>query len=260
MPDNDVVLATRDLVKEYVTGRSSVRALDGVTFEVPRGRFVAVMGPSGSGKSTLLHLLGGLDAPTSGQVWLEGQALADLGDRQLTLARRNRIGFVFQFFNLVPVLTIEENIALPLIIGGARPKEYVDRIERILKLVGLTEWRTHLPSEISGGQQQRVAVARALVTEPAVLLADEPTGNLDQKTGNEVLTLLREVQRALGQTVVIVTHDAHAAGFADEVVLLVDGKIKDRLTIDEQTHADGSAVGGERRAQAVLAWLQAAGA
>ena len=246
------VLAARNLTKEYTSGKGTLRALDDVTLDVPRGRFLSVMGPSGSGKSTLLHMMGGLDAPTSGEVMLDGVALSTLSDRELTLARRHKIGFVFQFFNLVPVLNVEENIALPAVIDGKRPKEYRDQLERVLDLVGLRDWRENLPTEISGGQQQRVAIARALFTEPAVLLADEPTGNLDSKTGIEVLSLLKDAQRDLGQTVVVVTHDARAAAFGDEVILLQDGRLTERL--------DLQSTGGDDRAQAVLAWLQAAGA
>jgi putative ABC transport system ATP-binding protein len=247
----DIVLAAQNLVKEYTSGTGTLRALDGVSLDVPRGRFLSIMGPSGSGKSTLLHLLGGLDAPTSGDVLLEGAPMSGLSDKQLTLARRHKIGFVFQFFNLVPVLDVAENIALPAVIDGKKPKEYAERLERVMQLVGLTDWRTNLPSEISGGQQQRVAIARALFGEPAVLLADEPTGNLDSKTGIEILELLKNAQNDLGQTVVMVTHDPRAAAFADEVILLQDGRIADRHLV----HG-----GGDERAQAVFAWLQAAGA
>jgi putative ABC transport system ATP-binding protein len=254
----ETVLAARDLVKEYVTGSSKVIALAGVSLDVPRGRFLAVMGPSGSGKSTLLHLLGGLDAPTSGEVLLEGRPTSKLSDKELTLARRHKIGFVFQFFNLVPVLTVEENIALPAIIDAKKPKQYRGRLEEVMSLVGLTEWRDHLPSEISGGQQQRVAIARALFTEPTVMLADEPTGNLDSKTGTEILKLMKHAQEELGQTVVMVTHDARAAAFADEVVLLLDGAIADTLDIGVGVRA--GVAGGDERAAAVLSWIQAAGA
>lgn len=249
MTEDGVILATRDLVKEYVTGSDTVRALDGVTFEVPRGRFVAVMGPSGSGKSTLLHLLGGLDRPTSGDVFLDGISLSALGDKAVTLARRNKIGFVFQFFNLVPVLSVEENISLPAVIDGKKPREYTTRLDQVLEMVGLTRWRSHLPSEISGGQQQRVAIARALFTEPAVMLADEPTGNLDSRNGTEILQLMKHAQRELGQTTIVVTHDSRAASFADEIVLLEDGKIRDRLEMSEA---------GDDRETSVLDWLQAA--
>ena len=249
MADGGIVLATRDLVKEYVTGHTTVRALDGVTMDVPRGRFVAVMGPSGSGKSTLLHLLGGLDKPTSGDVLLDGVSLSALGDKAVTLARRNKIGFVFQFFNLVPVLSVEENISLPAIIGGKRARDYQQRLDHVLELVGLTKWRTHLPSEISGGQQQRVAIARALFGEPAVMLADEPTGNLDTRNGTEILELMKRAQAELGQTTIIVTHDPRAASFADEIVLIEDGKIHDRFDVSGA---------GDERATSVLDWLQAA--
>ena len=245
-----VVLAAHDLVKEYETGRSRVRALDGVTLDVESGSFTAVMGPSGSGKSTLLHMLGGLDAPTSGEVSLDGVPLSSLGDKELTLARRRKIGFVFQFFNLIPVLSVDENIALPAIIDGKRPREYGARLDTVVDMVGLRDWRTHLPSEISGGQQQRVAVARALFTEPAVLLADEPTGNLDSKTGHEILDLLKHAQLDLAQTVVLVTHDPRIAAYAERVVLLQDGKVTGTLELD-------TAAGGEDRAASVLAWLQA---
>jgi putative ABC transport system ATP-binding protein len=256
MAEDSIVLAARELVKEYATGRATVRALDGVSLDVRRGRFVAVMGPSGSGKSTLLHLLGGLDSPTTGDVLLEGTALSAMSDKEVTLARRHRIGFVFQFFNLVPVLSVAENVALPAVIDGKRPSEYAERLDHVVKLVGLTDWREHLPSEISGGQQQRVAIARALFTEPAVLLADEPTGNLDSRTSQEVLDLLKEAQRDLGQTVVMVTHDHNAAAYADEIVLLEDGRISD--TLDIEAHLAAQATKGGDRAQAVLAWLQAA--
>jgi len=263
---NGVVLAARDLVKDYETGKTTVRALDGVTIDVPRGRFLSIMGPSGSGKSTLLHLLGGLGAPSSGDVLLDGEALSSLPDKQLTLARRHRIGFVFQFFNLVPVLSVEENISLPAVIDGRKPKEYGSRLNRVLDLVGLTDWRAHLPNEISGGQQQRVAIARALFMEPAVLLADEPTGNLDSKTGMEILGLLKDAKDRLGQTIVMVTHDPRAAATGDEIVLLQDGRITDHLDIAGHVEAERkrrrrkAEPNGEDRANAVLAWLQASGA
>ncbi len=235
----------RDLVKDY-DGR---RALDGVSLDVPAGRFVAVMGPSGSGKSTLLHLMGGLDTPTSGEIVLDDTPLASLTDDKLTLLRRHRIGFVFQFFNLVPVLSIEENVALPAVIAGTDPALYRPRLEELLKLVGLEDHRTNLPSKVSGGQQQRAAIARALLLEPAVVLADEPTGNLDSVTGRSVLQLLRDAQKSLGQTVVLVTHDPNAAAIADEVVFLRDGRIEGRHRL----------VGSEaRRARNIVGWLQAA--
>jgi putative ABC transport system ATP-binding protein len=255
MPHVGGILEGIDLVKEYSTGKTTVRALDGVSLSIERGSFTAVMGPSGSGKSTLLHLLGGLDSPTTGEVVLDGTPMSKLSDKELTLARRHKIGFVFQFFNLVPVLSVEENIALPAVIDGKRPKEYRDRLDRVLDVVGLTAWRTHIPNEISGGQQQRTAIARALFTEPAVLLADEPTGNLDTKTGTEILELLKDAQSDLGQTIVMVTHDPRIAAFADAVVLLQDGRITGHLDVQE-----AAGVGGDARAAAVLSWLQASGA
>lgn len=262
---SDLVLEARALVKEYPTGTGTLRALDGLDLEVPRGAFLSIMGPSGSGKSTLLHMLGGLDTPTSGEVLLDGAPLSSLSDRDLTLARRRTIGFVFQSFNLIPVLSVEENIALPAVIDGRKPAEYRARLDTVLDLVGLTEHRARIPAEVSGGQQQRAAIARALFTEPAVLLADEPTGNLDTQTGEEILALLRDAQRSLGQTICVVTHDARAAATGDDVVLLRDGRIVDRLNIAEATaptpaRGRARAKAGEDPATAVLRWLQVASA
>ncbi|HVL81176.1 MAG TPA: ABC transporter ATP-binding protein [Actinomycetota bacterium] len=268
----DVVLAARALTKVYETGGARTVALDGVTVDLPRGAFVSVMGPSGSGKSTLLHLLGGLDSPTSGEVLLEGAPLSGLPDRELTLVRRDRIGFVFQFFNLVGVLTVEENVALPAVIAGRRPAEYRSKLDALLELVGISDLRTKLPAQLSGGQQQRVAIARALSTDPAVLLADEPTGNLDSRTGDEVLSVISQVRRELGQTVVVVTHDPRVASHAEEVLYIRDGVIGGRLDVaqaSEPRRARRSAApngrrtrtgrptgGGGSRTDAVLAWLQ----
>jgi putative ABC transport system ATP-binding protein len=192
------------------------------------------MGPSGSGKSTLLHLIGGLDLPTDGEVTLAGKSLSLLNDKQITLLRRHNVGFVFQFFNLLPTLTTEENITLPLIIDGKNPKQYQDRLDNLLEMVGLSERRRHKPDQLSGGEQQRVSLARALITEPAILLADEPTGNLDSKTGMAIMELLRLSRDQLGQTIVVVTHDARAAAYADRVVFLRDGKISAQKLIDSQ--------------------------
>jgi putative ABC transport system ATP-binding protein len=209
--------------RRYGAGDSAVDALRGVTLEVPAGQFTAVMGPSGSGKSTLMHVLAGLDRPTGGRVEVAGRDITQMGDKELTLLRRRHIGFVFQAFNLLPVLTAEENVLLPLSIAGRRPdREWTDAV---MAKVGLTDRRGHRPSELSGGQQQRVAIARALVTEPDVLFADEPTGNLDSTTGGGVLALLREAVDAHGQTTVMVTHDAHAAATADRVLFLADGLV-----------------------------------
>ncbi|MGW5672607.1 ABC transporter ATP-binding protein [Micromonospora sp. NPDC003776] len=220
-------VTTRHLRKEYGSGQSRVVALDGVDLDLAAGRFTAVMGPSGSGKSTLLHCLAGLDAPSSGSVRIGDAELARLDDRRLTLLRRDRIGFVFQKFNLLPTLTAEENIVLPLAIAGRRPDPAW--LRRVVAAVGLTDRLGHRPAELSGGQQQRVAVARALITRPWVIFADEPTGNLDSRSGAEVLRLLREAVDTLGQTVVMVTHDPVAAAHADRVVFLADGRLVDEL-------------------------------
>jgi putative ABC transport system ATP-binding protein len=228
------VVIARGLSRTYGEGDAAVEALRGINVEFYQGTFNAVMGPSGSGKSTLLHLLAGLDRPTSGTVIIDGTDITQLSDKKLTLLRRERLGFIFQFFNLLPVLTAEENIVLPLKIGGARiDQSYIDQL---LQTFGLAERRKHRPSELSGGQQQRVAIARALATRPAVIFADEPTGNLDSTTSTEVLRLLRKAVDDLGQTIVMVTHDAHAAANADRVVFLEDGQIvRDQAsgTVDE---------------------------
>ena len=216
-------VVAEDVVRRYGEGESAVEAVRGVSLEVPSGQFTAVMGPSGSGKSTLMHVLAGLDQPTSGRVEIGGQDVTEMSDKQLTLLRRDHVGFIFQFFNLLPVLTAEENILLPLSIAGRKPhREWVDSV---IERVGLTDRRSHRPSELSGGQQQRVAIARALVSEPTVLLADEPTGNLDSRTSAEVLELLRDTVREYGQTTLMVTHDPRAAATADRVLFLADGSL-----------------------------------
>jgi len=217
------MVEARDLTRRFGKGEAAVDALAGVTVDFPSGRFAAIMGPSGSGKSTLLHILAGLDRPTSGTVCIAGVELTELGDRELTQLRRDRIGFVFQTFNLLPVLNAEENILLPLSIAGRKPDR--DWFERLVDTVGIRDRLTHRPAEMSGGQQQRVAVARALVSRPDVVFADEPSGNLDSKSSNDVLQLLRHAVDDFSQTVVMVTHDAHAASFADRLILLGDGRI-----------------------------------
>jgi putative ABC transport system ATP-binding protein len=222
------------LVKRFGTGTSAVDALRGVDVAFARGSFTAIMGPSGSGKSTLLHILAGLDAPTEGWVEIDGTRLDRLNDRDLTLLRRRSVGFVFQSYNLLPVLTAEENITLPLRIGGQRPDR--EWLETLIDAVGLGDRRTHRPAEMSGGQQQRVAVARALITRPAVVFGDEPTGNLDSTSSREILELLRRAVDDLGQTIVMVTHDPSAATIADRVVFLADGSIagiEEQPTIDD---------------------------
>jgi putative ABC transport system ATP-binding protein len=226
------VLETNGVSKQYRMGEVTVDALAGVDFSVEEGEFVAVMGSSGSGKSTLLHLLGGLDQPTDGEVALDGRALSALSDRQITITRRRKVGFIFQFFNLIPTLTAEENVALPLLIDGRRLKDYRERIDRLLGLVGLIERRRHKPDQLSGGEQQRVAIARALITEPAIVLADEPTGNLDSRSGDGILKLLRQLCDDMGQTIVMVTHDPRAASYADRIVFLKDGQVIDEMRLD----------------------------
>ncbi len=219
------VLETKDLHKRYMLGELSVSALSGVDFVVQEGEFVAIMGPSGSGKSTLLHLIGGLDKPSDGEVTLAGQRLSLLKEKESTLLRRRNVGFVFQFFNLLPTLTAEEHVLLPLIIDGKNPAKYEDKLKELLDLVGLLERRKHKPDQLSGGEQQRVAIARALITQPAILLADEPTGNLDTKTGTTIMELLQRSCRELRQTVIVVTHDPRAASYAQRVIFLRDGLI-----------------------------------
>jgi putative ABC transport system ATP-binding protein len=218
-----VLVSGRDLRRTYGAGEAEVHALAGVSVELPAKQFTAIMGPSGSGKSTLMHVLAGLDRPTSGTVVIDGIEITSLDDRLLTELRRDRVGFVFQSFNLLPVLNAEENILLPLSIAGRKPDR--DWIDRLVRAVGLTDRLTHRPAELSGGQQQRVAIARALASRPAVVFADEPTGNLDSKASAEVLALLRRSVDDFGQTVVMVTHDPVAAAYADRTVELEDGKI-----------------------------------
>jgi len=217
------VVVASDIARRYGEGETAVDALRGVSVDIDRGRLTAVMGPSGSGKSTLMHILAGLDKPTSGTVEVAGTEITTLGDNELTKLRREHIGFVFQFFNLLPMLTAEENIKLPLTIAGEKPED--GWVEKVVSDVGLTDRLSHRPAELSGGQQQRVAIARALVTRPTVLFADEPTGNLDSATGGEILNLLRSSVDTLGQTTVMVTHEPRAASIADRILFLADGCI-----------------------------------
>jgi putative ABC transport system ATP-binding protein len=232
--------------KVYGHGEAAVVALDEVTVDLPAGRFTAVMGPSGSGKSTLLHCLAGLDRLTAGTVLVDGVDLSGLSDKALTLLRRERIGFVFQSFNLVPTLSALENITLPLTLGGRRPDPAW--LDEVVTTVGLGDRLAHRPAELSGGQQQRVAVARALVTRPAIVFADEPTGNLDTRAGTEILGFLRRAVDELGQTTVMVTHDPVAAGFADQAVFLADGRIVDAVDgpTPERVLDHLKSLGGER--------------
>jgi putative ABC transport system ATP-binding protein len=218
---------TLHATKSYGQGETAVLALDDLSLDLPAGRFTAIMGPSGSGKSTLLHCLAGLDTLTSGQVFLGGVDLGGLTDRQLTLLRRSQIGFVFQSFNLVPTLSALENIQLPLTLAGVKPDR--NWLGAVVETVGLGDRLHHRPSELSGGQQQRVAVARALVSKPVIIFADEPTGNLDSRSGADVLGFLQQACRELGQTIVVVTHDPVAASYADAAVFLADGRIVDAV-------------------------------
>ncbi len=221
--ETTAVVTAHEITRRYGEGDAAVDALRGVDLQVERGQLTAIMGPSGSGKSTLMHILAALDRPTSGYVTIDGTRLGTLSDNEVTRLRRKHIGFVFQFFNLLPMLTAEENILLPLSIAGTKPEKVF--FEDLLQRVGLTDRRTHRPSELSGGQQQRVAIARALVSRPTVVFADEPTGNLDTKTSGEILELLQHSVRDFGQTLVMVTHDARAAAIADRVLFLADGLI-----------------------------------
>jgi putative ABC transport system ATP-binding protein len=222
-----VVVQARDVTRRYGEGATAVEALRGVSLGVTRGQLVAVMGPSGSGKSTLMHCLAGLDKPTSGTVTIADVEITGLDDAKLTRLRRDHVGFVFQFFNLLPMLSAEENVVLPLSIAGERPDS--EWVEELLAKTGLTDRRRHRPAELSGGQQQRVAIARALVTRPTIVFADEPTGNLDSKTGGEILELLRDSAEAYGQTIVMVTHEGRAAAIADRILFLADGLIVKEL-------------------------------
>ena len=218
-------IETHGLCKHYGSGATAVRALDDVDFVAERGEFVAIMGPSGSGKSTLLHVLGGLEAPTSGEVTVAGSRVDGADDRDLTRLRRGHLGFIFQFFNLLPSLSATENVYLPALIARDRSGDMEERAVALLERVGLADRATHTPSELSGGQQQRVSIARALFLEPEIVLADEPTGNLDSRSGGEVLAILRDIATVDGRTVVMVTHDPAAAAIADRVVFLRDGRI-----------------------------------
>ena len=214
-----------DVRKTYLQGGREVRALDGLTLRIEPGRLTAVVGPSGSGKSTLLHLAAGLDLPTGGTVTIGGRTTAAMSDDELTLLRRRSIGLVFQFFNLIPTLRVVENVALPLLLGGARQRDVRPRVQALLARLGLGEREEHFPEELSGGEMQRVAIARALVVDPALLLADEPTGNLDSATGRGVLEILRGVAEREGRTVVMVTHDEHAAAAGHRTMRLCDGRL-----------------------------------
>jgi putative ABC transport system ATP-binding protein len=237
-----VILEAHDLVKRYQLGEGEVEALRGVSLSVARGEFVAIMGASGSGKSTMLQLLGGLDLPTSGEVVIDGVNLTALDEEERTLTRRQKTGFVFQYFNLIPLLTVGENVALPFLIAGDSMAAHTERVTQLLDLVGLAQKANHSPDQLSAGEQQRVALARALATGPAILLADEPTGNLDYRTGSEILQLLWNSCDRLGQTIVLVTHDSRAASYADRVVVVRDGTILDEILLGRRDEHEPSAL------------------
>jgi len=231
--EREAIVIARDLVKVYGDG-ADVRALDGLTMTVERGEFVAVMGPSGSGKSTLLHILGALDRPTGGEVWVDGQNLARI--RDLDTFRARTVGFVFQLHNLIPTLTARENVEVPMMGQPVSRRERRRRVEELLERVGLRDRMNHLPNQMSGGERQRVAIARALANNPALLLADEPTGNLDSQSGAEVVALMRELNRGLGTTIIIVTHDPSVARRADRILLMRDGRIIGERCAEEMTN------------------------
>jgi putative ABC transport system ATP-binding protein len=232
------ILHTNSLTKIYGDSTQPIYAVNGVNLAVEEGEFLAIMGPSGSGKSTLLYLLGGLDKPSSGAVWLRDADMSGLNDDALSRLRRESLGFVFQFFNLIPVLTAQENVAMPLILDGTTRAEAMKRAGEALSRVGLADRGSHRPSELSGGQQQRAALARALVTKPAVILADEPTGNLDSRSSDEVVQMLRQAVDEWGQTLILVTHDPRVAAYADRIIFLKDGKIADENRLKGEGKAD----------------------
>src|SRR6266481_3607878 len=219
-----------DVRKVYRQGENEIIALDGVSLDIARGEFAVIMGPSGSGKSTLLHLIGGLDRPTSGELLVDQRLVGQMADDQVTLFRRTKIGFVFQFFNLLPTLTALENVTLPFVLDGRSKEERDQRAKTLLAIVGLETRKDHLPEEMSGGEIQRIAVARALAFDPPILLADEPTGNLDSKTGESILALLRQINRENGCTIVMVTHSQEAAGYGDRTIFFRDGKVEKEST------------------------------
>ena len=229
------LLKVENLCKVYGKGENEVKAVDGVSFSVPKGQMVAIIGASGSGKSTLLHMIGAVDRPTSGKIYLDGQDVFQQNNRELAIFRRRQVGLIYQFYNLIPVLTAEENITLPIMMDGRKPDK--EHLEKILDMLGLKERRDHLPSQMSGGQQQRVSIGRALFTSPQVILADEPTGNLDSKNSAEIMELLRRSNRELKQTTLIITHDEKIAEQCDRIIVLSDGKI----ISDEGNSAHGEA-------------------
>lgn len=222
---NSLAVEAKNIIKEYKIGNTTTRVLKEVSLQVMKGEFVSIMGQSGSGKSTLLYILGGLDTPTSGKVYMNGADISHFNDEKMSIIRRRNIGFVFQFYNLIPNLNVEENILLPLLLDGKNLKDYKNQLDEILDIVGLTDRRKHTPRELSGGQQQRVAIARALIGKPEILFADEPTGNLDSKTGIEIIDLLNKINRDNGQTIIMVTHSPEAAKSSSRTITVSDGLI-----------------------------------
>lgn len=234
------LLKVENLCKVYGKGENEVRAVDGVSFSVPKGQMVAIVGASGSGKSTLLHMIGAVDRPTSGKIWIDGQDVFQQNNRELAIFRRRQVGLIYQFYNLIPVLTAEENIMLPLLMDGRKPDKA--HLEKILDMLGLKARRNHLPSQMSGGQQQRVSIGRAIFTSPQVILADEPTGNLDSKNSAEIMELFRRSNRELKQTILIITHDENIAEQCDRIIVLRDGKIISDEMNGSSKEADSNAV------------------
>lgn len=225
MNNNHTVIEGKNITKEYRMGDTVTKVLNGISIQITRGEFVSIMGPSGSGKSTLLYILGGLDNPTGGSVLLSGEDISKFDDERKSAMRRRSIGFVFQFYNLIPNLNVEENILLPVLLDGKNAKDYQKPLNTILEIVGLSDRRKHTPRELSGGQQQRVAIARALINSPEIIFADEPTGNLDSKTGTEIMMLLQEINRESNKTIIMVTHSVDAAAYSSQIVKVRDGMI-----------------------------------
>lgn len=225
MNNNHAIIEARNIKKEYRMGETVARVLNSISVQIAQGEFVSIMGPSGSGKSTLLYILGGLDNPTGGSVFMDGEDISKFNDYKKSVMRRRSIGFVFQFYNLIPNLNVEENILLPILLDGKNAKDYKKQLNNILDIVGLADRRKHTPRELSGGQQQRVAIARALINSPEIIFADEPTGNLDSKTGTEIMKLLQEINRESNKTIIMVTHSADAAAYSNRIVSVRDGAI-----------------------------------
>ncbi len=225
MNNNNIAIEGRKITKEYSMGNAVTKVLNDISLQIVQGEFVSIMGPSGSGKSTLLYILGGLDSPTCGSVFLSGEDISKFDDNKKSVMRRRNIGFIFQFYNLIPNLNVEENILLPILLDGENIRDYRKELNNILEIVGLTDRKKHTPRELSGGQQQRVAIARALINSPEIIFADEPTGNLDSKTGTEIMKLLQEINRESNKTIIMVTHSADAAAYSGRIISVRDGVI-----------------------------------